>query len=181
MTGLSLVAGGWASNLIVYLITEYNVKSITATKISNIVLGCYSLFPVVGAIIADSFLGSFPVVAIFSFVSLLVIFVYWSITEFSISFLFFIFDKNDRKTCIKKRRERQKYKSDPHIHQPRLDFVAVKGQNTAKRKAGRLHITKRKTRGPIHSQQILIMVHQGGPYFARQWLYDSHWGAVTLR
>jgi peptide/histidine transporter 3/4 len=76
MMGLSLVAGGWASNLIVYLITEYNVKSITATKISNIVLGCYSLFPVVGAIIADSFLGSFPVVAIFSFVSLLVIFVY---------------------------------------------------------------------------------------------------------
>uniref|UniRef100_A0A2N9G2A7 Uncharacterized protein n=1 Tax=Fagus sylvatica TaxID=28930 RepID=A0A2N9G2A7_FAGSY len=71
MMGLSLVAGGWASNLIVYLITEYNVKSITATKISNIVLGCYSLFPVVGAIIADSFLGSFPVVAIFSFVSLL--------------------------------------------------------------------------------------------------------------
>ena len=36
--GLSLVAGGWASNLIVYLITKYNVKSIAATKIKNIVL-----------------------------------------------------------------------------------------------------------------------------------------------
>ena len=71
--GLSLVAGGWASNLIVYLITKYNVKNIAATKINNIVLGCFSLFPVAGAIIADSFLGSFPVVLIFSFVSLLVI------------------------------------------------------------------------------------------------------------
>ncbi|XP_023905802.1 protein NRT1/ PTR FAMILY 2.7 [Quercus suber] len=69
--GLSLVAGGWASNLIVYLITEYNVKSITATKIFNVVQGSNCLFPVAGAIIADSFLGSFPVVAFFAFVSLL--------------------------------------------------------------------------------------------------------------
>jgi peptide/histidine transporter 3/4 len=71
--GLSLVAGGWSSNLIVYLITVFNVKSITATKIYNVVLGCNCLFPFAGAIIADSFLGSFPVVAIFAFVSLLVI------------------------------------------------------------------------------------------------------------
>ena len=75
--GLSLVAGGWASNLLVYLITEFNVKSITATKIYNIVLGCNFLFPVAGAIMADSFLGSFPVVAIFAFVSLLVINVFF--------------------------------------------------------------------------------------------------------
>jgi hypothetical protein len=33
-----------------------------------------------------------------------------------------LFDKNDRKTCIKKRRERQKYKRGPHIQQPRLDL-----------------------------------------------------------
>jgi hypothetical protein len=32
-----------------------------------------------------------------------------------------------------------------------------------KEKAGRLHITKRKTKGPIHSQLRLIMVHQKGP------------------
>jgi peptide/histidine transporter 3/4 len=71
---LSIVAGGWGSNnLIVYLITVYNVKSIMATKIYNIVPGCNSLFPVAGAIIADSFLGSFPVVTISAFVSLLVI------------------------------------------------------------------------------------------------------------
>ncbi|KAB1218033.1 putative protein NRT1/ PTR FAMILY 2.2 [Morella rubra] len=69
--GLSIAAAGWASNLIVFLITEFNVKSITATKISNIVLACSSLFPIAGAIIADSFFSSFPVVAIFAFVSLL--------------------------------------------------------------------------------------------------------------
>ncbi|KAM3698215.1 hypothetical protein ACB098_06G172000 [Castanea mollissima] len=68
---LSLVAVGWASNLLVYLITEYNIKSITAAKILNIALGCNFLFPIVAAIISDSFSGSFPVVSIFAFVSLL--------------------------------------------------------------------------------------------------------------
>ena len=77
--GLTLVAGGWSSNLLVYLITEFNVKSITATKIYNIVLGCNFLFPVAGAVMADSFLGSFTVVAIFAFVSLLVINVFFVI------------------------------------------------------------------------------------------------------
>ncbi|KAE7996903.1 hypothetical protein FH972_001585 [Carpinus fangiana] len=69
--GLSIAAGGWAANLIVFLITEFNVKSIAATKLYNVVLACSSLFPVAGAIMADSFFGSFPVVATFAFVSLL--------------------------------------------------------------------------------------------------------------
>ncbi|XP_059458459.1 protein NRT1/ PTR FAMILY 2.7-like [Corylus avellana] len=69
--GLSIAAGGWTANLIVFLITEFNVKSITATKIYNVVLAFSCLFPVAGAIIADSFFGSFPVVATFAFVSLL--------------------------------------------------------------------------------------------------------------
>ena len=69
---LTLVAGGWASNLLVYLITEYNIKSIAAAKIINIALGCNSLSPIAAAIISDSFSGSFPVVSIFAFVSLLV-------------------------------------------------------------------------------------------------------------
>ncbi|XP_059458146.1 protein NRT1/ PTR FAMILY 2.7-like [Corylus avellana] len=69
--GLSIATGGWAANLIVFLITEFNVKSIAATKIYNVVLACSSLFPIAGAIIADSFFGSFPVVATFAFVSLL--------------------------------------------------------------------------------------------------------------
>jgi peptide/histidine transporter 3/4 len=58
-----------------------------ATKIYNIVLGCNNLFPVAGAIIADSFLGSFPVVIISAFVSLLVInlgylFIYFELSIF---------------------------------------------------------------------------------------------------
>jgi hypothetical protein len=34
--GLSIAAGGWAANLIVFLMTEFNVKSIAATKIYNL-------------------------------------------------------------------------------------------------------------------------------------------------
>lgn len=70
---LTLAAGGWQANLIVYPIREYNVKSIDAAQISNVVSGCTSLFPVIGAIIADSFLGCFPVIFISSGISLLVI------------------------------------------------------------------------------------------------------------
>ncbi|KAI5346177.1 hypothetical protein L3X38_014056 [Prunus dulcis] len=69
--GLSVAAGGWASNLIVFLITKFNVKSISATQINNIILGTNNLFPIAGAFVADSFLGSFSVVSIFSFISLL--------------------------------------------------------------------------------------------------------------
>ncbi|XP_022964645.1 protein NRT1/ PTR FAMILY 2.7-like [Cucurbita moschata] len=67
----SLASGGWLTNLVVYLIQEYNVKNIDATLISNVVSGCFSVFPVVGAVIADSFLGSFSVVAISTSISLL--------------------------------------------------------------------------------------------------------------
>lgn len=66
---LTLAAGGWQANLIVYLIREYNVKSIDAAQISNVVSGCTSLFPVIGAFIADSFLGCFPVIFISSGIS----------------------------------------------------------------------------------------------------------------
>lgn len=70
---LTLAAGGWQANLIVYLNREYNVKSFDAAQISNVVSGCTSLFPVIGVIIADSFLGCFPVIFISSGFSLLVI------------------------------------------------------------------------------------------------------------
>ncbi|PRQ33781.1 putative nitrate-transporting ATPase [Rosa chinensis] len=71
MAGLTLAAGGWVSNLIVYLIQEFNVKSIDAAQVSNVINGSTSFFPVIGAIIADSFLGSFPVISVSSFISLL--------------------------------------------------------------------------------------------------------------
>ncbi|KAI5322195.1 hypothetical protein L3X38_031267 [Prunus dulcis] len=68
---LTLAAGGWQSNLIVYLIQEYNVKSIDAAQVSNAVNGCTCLFPIIGAIIADSFTGCFPVILISSCISFL--------------------------------------------------------------------------------------------------------------
>ncbi|CAK9179241.1 unnamed protein product [Ilex paraguariensis] len=71
MGTLSLAAGGWVSNLIVYLIGEYNVKSIEAAKIFNIFNGFITIFPIIGAIIADSYLGCFSVIWISSLISLL--------------------------------------------------------------------------------------------------------------
>ncbi|KAA0033941.1 protein NRT1/ PTR FAMILY 2.7-like [Cucumis melo var. makuwa] len=68
---MTLATGGWLSNLIVYLIKEYNINSIDATLIFNIVSGCLCVFPVVGAVLADSFFGSFFVVAISTSISLL--------------------------------------------------------------------------------------------------------------
>ncbi|KAJ0855576.1 putative proton-dependent oligopeptide transporter family, MFS transporter superfamily [Helianthus annuus] len=72
MFTLTMAAGGWIGNLIVYLITKYNVKSIDATQVFNVVVGCMSVFPIVGAVLSDSFYGSFAVITVFSFVSLLV-------------------------------------------------------------------------------------------------------------
>ncbi|KAE8653225.1 hypothetical protein Csa_019613 [Cucumis sativus] len=68
---MTLATGGWLSNLIVYLIKEYNINSIDATLISNIVSGCICVFPVVGAVLADSFFGSFFVILISTSISLL--------------------------------------------------------------------------------------------------------------
>ncbi|XP_076956488.1 protein NRT1/ PTR FAMILY 2.7-like [Bidens hawaiensis] len=69
MAGLTLAAGGWNNNLVVYLINEFNIKSIDAAQIANIVGGCTALFPIVGAILADSYFGSFIVIWVTSLVS----------------------------------------------------------------------------------------------------------------
>ncbi|XP_042474928.1 protein NRT1/ PTR FAMILY 2.7-like [Macadamia integrifolia] len=69
--GLTLASAGWTSNLIVYLIEEFNVKSVNATQIANIVYGCTSLFPVAGAILADSIFGCFSIVTFSSIISFL--------------------------------------------------------------------------------------------------------------
>ena len=72
MFGQTLASGGWAGNLIVYLITKYNVKSIDATQVNNVIQGCFNFFPIIAAFISDSFYGPFPLIAFFAFVSLLV-------------------------------------------------------------------------------------------------------------
>ncbi|XWS53232.1 hypothetical protein CRYUN_Cryun11dG0140200 [Craigia yunnanensis] len=69
LSGVVLSGFGWLANLVVYLVEEFNVESINATQISNVVHGCMNLIPILGAIIADSFLGTFSVVAISSFIS----------------------------------------------------------------------------------------------------------------
>ncbi|PQP92136.1 protein NRT1/ PTR FAMILY 2.6 [Prunus yedoensis var. nudiflora] len=71
LVGLTLTAGGWLSNLIVFLIEEFNVKSIDAAQIANVVNGSSSFFPIIGAIVADSLFGSFSVISISSCISLL--------------------------------------------------------------------------------------------------------------
>ncbi|KAK9157893.1 hypothetical protein Scep_004467 [Stephania cephalantha] len=69
--GLTIAAAEWMANLIVYLIQQFNIKSIDAAQIYSVVNGFTSLFPIAGAVIADSFIGNFSVIIISSVVSLL--------------------------------------------------------------------------------------------------------------
>jgi peptide/histidine transporter 3/4 len=62
MVGLGLAINGTSSNLLVYLIKEYNVESIDAAQIANIVRGSLNFLPLAGAILSDSFFGYFPVI-----------------------------------------------------------------------------------------------------------------------
>ncbi|CAG7870014.1 unnamed protein product [Brassica rapa] len=70
LLGLTIAAWGWLLNLIVYLIEEFNVKSIAAAQITNIFSGCICMVPAIGAIAADSFFGTIPVISVSAFVSL---------------------------------------------------------------------------------------------------------------
>ncbi|KAL0460657.1 UNVERIFIED_CONTAM: protein NRT1/ PTR FAMILY 2.6 [Sesamum latifolium] len=74
VAGLTLAGGGWLNNLIVFLIQEFSIKSINAAQINNVVCGCSNFFPVLAAILADSFLGCFSVIWISSIISLLFLF-----------------------------------------------------------------------------------------------------------
>ncbi|KAJ0681740.1 putative ABC-type nitrate transporter [Helianthus annuus] len=50
MAGLTVAAGGWSNNIIVYLISGFNIKSIDAAQIANIVNGCMALSPILGVV-----------------------------------------------------------------------------------------------------------------------------------
>ncbi|EOA23731.1 hypothetical protein CARUB_v10016943mg [Capsella rubella] len=71
LLGLTIAAWGWLLNLIVYLIEEFNVKSIAAAQIANIVSGCICMVPAVAAIASDSFFGTIPVISVSAFFSLM--------------------------------------------------------------------------------------------------------------
>ncbi|CAN4119903.1 unnamed protein product [Withania somnifera] len=66
MARLLLAAVGWRSNLIVFLINEFNMKSIAIAKVFNRLT---TVFPIVGGIIVDSYLGCFFVIWISSLIS----------------------------------------------------------------------------------------------------------------
>ncbi|CAL4959328.1 unnamed protein product [Urochloa decumbens] len=71
VVGVGMAMSATSSNLIVYLISKYNVKSIDAAQISNIVRGCMQLAPVLGAAASDAYFGCYPVVAAGAAISLL--------------------------------------------------------------------------------------------------------------
>ncbi|KAL6626610.1 hypothetical protein ACP70R_030336 [Stipagrostis hirtigluma subsp. patula] len=62
--GLGLAIDSTTSNLVVYLLKEYNVDGITAAQIANIVRGSLNLVPVAGAVLSDSYFGCFPVIVV---------------------------------------------------------------------------------------------------------------------
>ncbi|KAI4973036.1 hypothetical protein ZWY2020_010467 [Hordeum vulgare] len=62
--GLGLAVHGTTSNLLVYRLKECNVESIDVAQIANVV-------PVPGAVLADSYLGCFPVILAGSVINLL--------------------------------------------------------------------------------------------------------------
>ena len=86
--GLTLAVAGFVSNLIVYLINEFNVNSIDAAQTYNVVNGCMALFPLFVAVIADTFLGCFNVIWISALISLMVRFFMPSVFRFF--FFFFL-------------------------------------------------------------------------------------------
>ncbi|XP_002517461.2 protein NRT1/ PTR FAMILY 2.11 [Ricinus communis] len=62
---------GTVSNLIVYLTTMFNMKSITATTVINVFTGTVNAVPLIGAFISDSYLGRYKTLAIASICSLM--------------------------------------------------------------------------------------------------------------
>ncbi|GLU19054.1 hypothetical protein SLE2022_353220 [Rubroshorea leprosula] len=71
LMGLTLAVAGWGCNFVVYLIEEFHVRSIDATQIFNIAAASTSLLPILGAIIADSFLGCYTVIWVSSLISVM--------------------------------------------------------------------------------------------------------------
>ena len=74
---------GLASNLIMYLTDELHEPTSTAAKNVNTWVGVSCVFPIVGAFIADSYLGRFQTIVVASFI-------YCTVNSFN---LFFFLDE----------------------------------------------------------------------------------------
>lgn len=66
-----LAVSGLSSNMVVYLVTKYNMKKVAATNMMNAWAGTTSLATLPGAFLADSYLGRFGAIAIGCFSYLL--------------------------------------------------------------------------------------------------------------
>ncbi|EEF45002.1 protein NRT1/ PTR FAMILY 2.11 [Ricinus communis] len=60
---------GTVSNLIVYLTTVFNMKSITATTVINVFTGTVNAVPLIGAFVSDTYLGRYKTLAFASICS----------------------------------------------------------------------------------------------------------------
>ncbi|TVU36912.1 hypothetical protein EJB05_18867, partial [Eragrostis curvula] len=103
VVGVGMAMSATSSNLIVYLIKKYNVKSIDAAQISNIVRGCMQLAPVAGAVVSDAFFGCYPVVAAGVAISLLLFCVHACISSEPCSHLCCSRSPPRSRRCVRRR------------------------------------------------------------------------------
>ncbi|XP_047325084.1 protein NRT1/ PTR FAMILY 1.2-like [Impatiens glandulifera] len=75
-----LASSGLGPNMIIYLMSEYNMSMTTASNFIFIWSAATTFFPILGAIIADSYLGRFTMIAVGSLVSLLGMILLWLTT-----------------------------------------------------------------------------------------------------
>ncbi|KAL5850460.1 hypothetical protein ACOSQ3_008512 [Xanthoceras sorbifolium] len=73
---------GLSPNMIFYLKTQYNMETTTATNLILIWSAVTNILPVVGAIIADSYVGRYPMIGFGSIASLLGMILIWLTTIF---------------------------------------------------------------------------------------------------
>lgn len=66
---------GALSNLLVYLTSVFNMKSITAVMLLNIFQGTSNLAPLLGAFLSDTYFGRYKTLAFASIASFLVLFI----------------------------------------------------------------------------------------------------------
>lgn len=74
---------GIASNLLVYLTTIFHLKSVTAATTLNVFNGTTNLATVIGAFIADSYLGRYTTLG-FACISSLMVYMYFSLIRLSL-------------------------------------------------------------------------------------------------
>ncbi|KAI9187510.1 hypothetical protein LWI28_028930 [Acer negundo] len=73
---------GLSPNMIFYLKTRYNMETTTATNLILVWNAATNVLPVVGAVVADSYVGRYPMIGFGSIASLLGMILLWLTTIF---------------------------------------------------------------------------------------------------